>query len=80
MHSAVFGLALMLTLSPVWNASRDDTPHRYLAQTVQDASLLERTREFTDLYLIHTRDKGRNIIIYCGSHSCYKSKPPTMYG
>ena len=82
MQLAVFGLAAVLTLSPVWNASRDDvtTSDFQLTQAVQDASLFERTREFTDLYIIHTQDKGRQIIIFCGAQSCYKSKPPTLYG
>ena len=42
------------------------------AQLIRNATFMERTPEFTDLYIIHTHDKGRQIVIYCNASYCYK--------
>lgn len=44
-----------------------------VASMIRNATFLERTPEFTDLYIIKTWDKGRQITIYCNSAYCYKS-------
>lgn len=43
-----------------------------LASMIRNATYIERTPEFTDLYMIQTRDKGRQIVIYCNSAFCYR--------
>ncbi len=79
MVKAVYGLAWLLATLPAWNAPAERLTSYDLAQTVQDASLFDRTHDFTDLYIIHTRDKERSISIHCSSHSCYKNRPPVLY-
>ncbi|WP_430459760.1 hypothetical protein ACQUQU_11145 [Thalassolituus sp. LLYu03] len=48
-------------------------PDMEVASMIRNATFLERTPEFTDLYIIKTWDKGRQIVIYCNSAYCYKS-------
>ncbi len=43
-----------------------------VASLIRNATFLEKTPEFTDLYIIQTSDKGRQIVIYCNSAYCYK--------
>ncbi|MCA6062794.1 hypothetical protein [Thalassolituus marinus] len=45
-----------------------------VASLIRNATFLERTPEFTDLYIIKTWDKGRHIVIYCNSAYCYKQR------
>ena len=45
-----------------------------LAQQIHNATFMERTPEFTDLYIIQTPDKGRLITIYCNASYCYKRR------
>ena len=42
------------------------------ASLIRNATFMEKTPEFTDLYIIQTSDKGRQIVIYCNSAYCYK--------
>ena len=44
-----------------------------LNQRLENAKFSEMTPDFTDLYIIHTQDKGREITIYCSATHCYKS-------
>ncbi|MFK4753899.1 hypothetical protein [Oceanobacter antarcticus] len=49
------------------------SPHEHwFASRILDATQMEYSPEFTDLYLIETLDKSRLIYIYCNSSSCYK--------
>jgi hypothetical protein len=48
------------------------------AQLIRNATFIERTPEFTDLYIIHTHDKGRQIVIYCNASYCYKQVGHTV--
>lgn len=43
-----------------------------LTSLIRNAVFMERTPEFTDLYIIQTWDKGRQIVIYCNAAYCYK--------
>lgn len=43
-----------------------------LNQRLENARFRETTPDFTDLYIIHTHDKGREITIYCSATHCYK--------
>ena len=43
-----------------------------IAQQIHNATFMERTPDFTDLYIIQTPDKGRLITIYCNASYCYK--------
>ncbi|GGY39793.1 hypothetical protein GCM10011297_11360 [Bacterioplanes sanyensis] len=79
MVKAVYGLAWVLATLSAWNAPTEVSFLPSMAQTVQDASLFDRTHDFTDLYIIHTRDKERNITIHCSAHSCYKNRPAILY-
>lgn len=49
-----------------------------LAQQIHNATFMERTPEFTDLYMIQTPDKGRLITIYCNASYCYKRSGMTV--
>lgn len=41
---------------------------------IRDATFMERSPSFTDLYLIQTPNKGRSILIYCTSSHCYRQR------
>ncbi len=55
-----------------WEASQSDVSHSLISQQIHNATFMERTPEFTDLYIIQTPDKGRLITIYCNASYCYK--------
>lgn len=69
----VFCLALLsawiLVMADVTKEAERDA---MMAQQIHNATFMERTPEFTDLYIIQTPDKGRQITIYCNSSHCYK--------
>jgi len=48
------------------------------AQQIHNATFMERTPDFTDLYVIQTPDKGRLITIYCNASYCYKRRGFTV--
>lgn len=52
----------------------ESTGQQDVASLIRNATFLERTPEFTDLYIIKTWDKGRHIVIYCNSAYCYKQR------
>lgn len=56
------------TLSAVW-----PTAHR-----VQDATRMEQSPDFNDLYLIEAHDRFRMIHIYCSASSCQKNRSVWM--
>lgn len=67
--------ALILTagsLSLNENAKQPKSSEGLVAQHIQNATFMERTPDFTDLYIIQTPDKGRLITIYCNASHCYK--------
>jgi len=47
---------------------------RLATNMIRNATFMEVTPEFTDLYIIETQDKGREIVIYCNSAYCYKHR------
>ncbi|MAD45707.1 MAG: hypothetical protein CMI02_19515 [Oceanospirillaceae bacterium] len=47
---------------------------RLATNLIRNATFMEVTPEFTDLYIIETQDKGREIVIYCNSAYCYKHR------
>ncbi len=44
------------------------------ASIIRDATVLEYTPDFTDLYIIQIQYKGKSVRIYCNSSSCYKQR------
>ncbi|PHS63236.1 MAG: hypothetical protein COB09_13525 [Thalassobium sp.] len=76
LHLMIIGLSALLGFySPaaVYSAAPDTLNSRSpVASFIRNATFLERTPEFTDLYIIQTSDKGRQIVIYCNSAYCYK--------
>ncbi|MCD8520953.1 MAG: hypothetical protein LRY66_09935 [Saccharospirillaceae bacterium] len=76
LHLMIIGLSALLGCYPpatVYSAAPDTlSSQRELASFIRNATFLERTPEFTDLYIIQTSDKGRQIVIYCNSAYCYK--------
>ena len=55
-----------------WHSGEKAADQASVASMIRNATFLERTPEFTDLYIIKTWDKGRQIVIYCNSTYCYK--------
>lgn len=53
-------------------ALQSDASHGLISQQIHNATFMERTPDFTDLYIIQTPDKGRLITIYCNASYCYK--------
>lgn len=47
--------------------------------SIRNATFMERSPEFTDLYLIRTPDNGRQIVIYCNSSACYRLRPQALH-
>lgn len=76
LHLIIVGLlSLSGFYSPaaVYSAATDSLNLQHpVANFIRNATFLERTPEFTDLYIIQTSDKGRQIVIYCNSEYCYK--------
>ena len=68
----------VLSASPTSFTATDTAPSQWLTQQIHNATFLERTPEFTDLYIIQTPDKGRSITIYCNSAYCYKRMGETV--
>ncbi|MAY14653.1 MULTISPECIES: hypothetical protein [Thalassolituus] len=74
LHLMIIGLFTLLGLYlpaaelPAQNNHMQDAH----ASLIRNATFMEKTPEFTDLYIIQTSDKGRQIVIYCNSAYCYK--------
>lgn len=45
---------------------------------IRNAVFMDRSPEFTDLYLIRSADKTRKIVIYCNSAACYRLRTQTL--
>tara|TARA_Y100001949_G_C15909344_1_gene296135 strand:+ start:81 stop:317 length:237 start_codon:yes stop_codon:yes gene_type:complete len=51
----------------------DSTLEPLLAgDTIRDATRMEHSPDFTDLYLIESEDRFRQIQVYCNVGGCYK--------
>lgn len=46
---------------------------------IYDATFIDTTPDFTDLYMIMTRDKARSVTIYCNARSCYRQRHVVMW-
>ena len=84
--SFVFGLAMLvvtsITQGSAYVASADRMSgggDRLVANLIRNATFLEVTPEFTDLYIIETQDKGREILIYCNTAYCYKYRGQLVF-
>lgn len=44
------------------------------ASLIHDATVLEYTPSYTDLYIIQIQYKGKALRIYCNTASCYKQR------
>lgn len=60
------------------DAFQSDTSDHLISQQIHNATFIERTPDFTDLYIIQTPDKGRLITIYCNASYCYKRHGVTV--
>lgn len=45
---------------------------------IRDATVLESTPNFTDLYIIHIHSKGKPVLIYCNLTTCYKQRSNSL--
>ena len=84
--SFVFGLAMLvvtsITQGSAYVASADRMAgggDMLVANLIRNATFLEVTPEFTDLYIIETQDKGREILIYCNTAYCYKYRGQLVF-
>lgn len=68
---------MVLLLSSAEFANNNTNERMAAAGSIRNATFMERSPNFTDLYLIQTSDKGRRILIYCNSVSCYKPRNQT---
>ena len=48
------------------------------ASVIRDATVLESTPNFTDLYIIQIQSKGKPVLIYCNLTSCYKQRSNSL--
>lgn len=48
------------------------------ADTIRDATRMEHSPDFTDLYLIESEDRFRQIHVYCNVGGCYKLRGATI--
>lgn len=76
-------LTLCLTLLAacllvITDTAKNSETGAVMAQQIHNATFMERTPDFTDLYIIQTPDKGRQITIYCNSSHCYKRHGATV--
>lgn len=53
------------------------TPQTSLS-VIRDATVLEYTPDFTDLYIIQIQYKGKPVRIYCNASSCYKQRSKSL--
>lgn len=47
--------------------------------SIYDATFMDITPDFTDLYMIMTRDKAQPVTIYCNSRSCHRQRHVGMW-
>lgn len=70
--------SLVASLLVMTDMAQQPVNQALFAQQIHNATFMERTPEFTDLYIIQTPDKGRQITIYCNSSHCYKRHGATV--
>ncbi len=68
-----------LTLVAIAATTTLNTPDdvRLAGDIIRDATQMEHSPEFTDLYLIETEDHFRQIHVYCNAGGCYKLRGVT---
>lgn len=71
-------IPLLLLAALSLNGGASGQPEAAVATMIRNATFMERSPDFTDLYLIRTPDKGRQILIYCNSAACYKQRSQTL--
>lgn len=77
-------LLLMLTLvlpipSSAGLSAQFLSPLAATTSLIRDATFMERSANYTDLYLIQTPNKGRSIIIYCNTSYCYRQRAQQFF-
>ena len=66
-------LIALAVISSGITATPDFSSHPLLAaDTIRDATRMEHSPDFTDLYLIESEDRFRQIQVYCNVGGCYK--------
>ena len=66
-------LIALAVISSGTTAIPDSSSHPLLAaDTIRDATRMEHSPDFTDLYLIESEDRFRQIQVYCNVGGCYK--------
>ncbi|MFL0806765.1 MAG: hypothetical protein K6L60_05710 [Oceanobacter sp.] len=71
--SLSFLLVVVLVTAPESNSTR-----LIAADTIRDATRMEHSPDFTDLYLIESEDRFRQIHVYCNVGGCYKLRGATL--
>lgn len=71
MSTLLTTLSLIVSIWLVLPESSFDEP-RVAGDTIRDATRMEHSPDFNDLYLIQAEDRFRQIHVYCNSGGCYK--------
>lgn len=70
-------LLLLFTLM-IGSTHTTRTTPQLSASVIRDATVLESTPNFTDLYIIQIQSKGKSVLIYCNLTSCYKQRSDSL--
>jgi hypothetical protein len=73
-----FAIITSLAISAADSVSTQFDPSKILASQIYSAAFNDVSPGFDDLYVIKTKDKGREIIIYCNVTYCYKNRNSIM--
>lgn len=81
MNLSLIGVLLLSVVLPssVNTALSTTTSSSFALGSIYDATFIETTPDFTDLYMIMTRDKARPVTIYCNVRSCYRQRHVAMW-
>ncbi len=74
LRAGVIAITMLLVsgVLPAESDTRSPVAESGLSSLIRNAVFMDKTPEFTDLYIIQTWDKGRRIVIYCNAAYCYK--------
>lgn len=75
--TAPYMFILLMTMLGLATAASPTTP-LMTASIIRDATVLEYTPDFTDLYIIEIQYKGKSVLIYCNSSACYKNRSKSL--
>lgn len=78
-EAAPYLFIAMLVLLGFSYAAKSQPAPIMSASVIRDATVLEYTPDFTDLYIIQIQYKGKSVRIYCNSSSCYKQRNKSLF-